>query len=85
MDTVPGGHFLERAHTLRHCREALRPELFVSQPSEVWSSEGSKDLYTRAAEKYEELKKKFQPQPLAEDVQRELNRIVKQADERLVK
>ena len=85
LDTVPGGHYLERAHTLHHCRDALRPKLFVSQPMEVWSSDGSKDLYTRAVEEYRELKKGLQPQPLAEDVQKEMNRIVRQADERLVK
>jgi trimethylamine--corrinoid protein Co-methyltransferase len=85
MDTVPIGHFLERPHTLKHCREALRPQLLASQPMPIWSSQGSKDLYTRAVERYEELKKKLQPQPLPEDVQRELDRIVKQADEHLVK
>lgn len=85
LDTVPGSHFLERPHTLRHCREALRTELFVSQPREVWSSAGSKDLYTRAADRYKELKKELQPQQLAEDVQREMNRIVKEADEHLIK
>jgi trimethylamine:corrinoid methyltransferase-like protein len=85
MDTVPGGHFLERAHTLKHCREALRTELFVSQPREVWNAEGSKDLYARAVEKYRGLKKKLQSQELPEDVKRELNAIVKKADERLAK
>jgi len=85
LDTVPIGHFLERAHTLKYCREALRPELLVSQPMELWSTEGSKDLNTRAVEKYRELKKGLQPQQLPEDVQKELDRIVKQADERLVK
>jgi trimethylamine:corrinoid methyltransferase-like protein len=85
MDTVPGGHFLERAHTLKHCREALRTELFVSQPREVWSAEGSKDLYARAVENYKELKKQLRPQQLPEEVQRELNAIVKKADECLAK
>jgi trimethylamine--corrinoid protein Co-methyltransferase len=85
LDTAPVGHFLDRPHTLKHCHEALRLELLVSQPMAIWSSEGGKELYTRALEKYEELRKKFQPQPLAQDMQEELNRIVKQADEHLVK
>ena len=85
FDTVPGGHFLERPHTLKHCREELRTELFVSDPIEVWSSEGSKDLYTRTLDKYRELKKKMQPQQLPEDVQEEMNLIMKRANERLVK
>lgn len=85
LDIAPGGNFLELAHTLKHCREALRTELFVNQPREVWSSEGRKDLYTRAVDKYRELKKRLQPQQLPEDVKKELNQIVKQADERLAK
>jgi len=85
LDTLPGGYFLERAHTRKHCREALRPELFVRVPAEVWSLEGSKDFYTRALEKYRELKKRMKPQELPEDVQREMNRIVEKADERLAK
>jgi trimethylamine:corrinoid methyltransferase-like protein len=85
LDTVPGSHFLERDHTLKHCREALRPELFVRVPAEMWSLEGGKDFYARALEKYRELKKQLKPQELPEEVQRELNRIVKQADKHLVK
>ena len=85
LDTAPSGHFLERHHTLQHCREALRPELFVGQPMELWSSEGSKDLHTRAVDRYKELKRGLQPQRLPEDVQKEVNRIVESADEHLVK
>lgn len=85
MDTTPGGHFLEREHTLRHCREALRTDLFVRVPADMWRLESGKDFNTRALEKYRELKQKMQPQELPEDVQRELNLIVKHADEHLAK
>ncbi len=85
LDTAPGGHFIERRHTLQHCREALRPELFVLPAMEIWESEGGKDLYTRAVDKYRELKKELHPQPLPDDVQREMNLIVKRADEHLAK
>ncbi len=85
LDTVPGSHYLERAHTLRHCREALRLDLFVSQSRDDWVSAGSKDLCARALDKYRELKGSLQPQQLPGDVAREMNRIARQADERLVK
>ena len=85
MDTPPGGHFIDRQHTLRHCRDALRPELFLNEALEAWSSKGSKDLRTRAKDRYRELKKAMRPQSLPDDIQRELNLIVKRADERLVK
>ena len=71
--------------SVKYCRQALRPELLVSQPMELWSLHGSKDLYTRTVEEYRELKKKLQLQPLPDEVQRELNQIVKRADEHLVK
>lgn len=76
---------MERAHTLKHCREAIRTELFISQSRGVWSAEGGKDLYTQALDKYEELKKRLQPKELPGDVQNELNRIAKHTDEHLVK
>ncbi len=86
VDTIPGtGHFLDRAHTLRHCREAVLNELFVSKPYDDWKAEGSKDLYTRALDKYRELKKTLKPLELPKEVQKELDQIVKHADEHLVK
>ena len=85
LNTDPGGHFLERTHTLEHCREALRPKLFIHKEWEIWNSEGKKNLYTRAFEEYKVIKNSLQPQPLPEDVRKELNLIVKKADEKLVK
>ncbi|MCK4723719.1 MAG: trimethylamine methyltransferase family protein [Dehalococcoidia bacterium] len=85
LDTVPLGHYLEREHTLRHCRDTLRTELFVSQSRDSWSAEGSKDLYARALDKYVELKKLLKPLDLSEGEKKEIDRIVSQADQRLVK
>jgi trimethylamine--corrinoid protein Co-methyltransferase len=85
METMPGGHFLEQAHTLQHCREGLRTELFISRPYETWKAEHSKDLHARAVEKYRKMKKELNPLGLHEGVQKELNRIVKHADDHLVK
>lgn len=85
LDVKPGGHFLESQHTLKHCREVLRPELFINLDPEAWKSAGSKDLNARALEKYKEVEKSLKPLELPEDVQKEFDRIVKQADKRLVK
>jgi trimethylamine--corrinoid protein Co-methyltransferase len=87
LDTAPGtGHFMDRAHTLKHCREALRPELFMLPRSvEIWEAEGRKDLYARAVDKYREMKKELQPEQLPEEVQKEMNLIAKRADERLAR
>ncbi|MFC1956221.1 trimethylamine methyltransferase family protein [Chloroflexota bacterium] len=86
INTVPGvGHYMDRMHTVKHCREVLRTELFIDQSLDDWKAEGSKDLLTRALEEYREVKKKLQPLPLDEDVKKELTRIIKHADEHLIK
>jgi len=86
LDTVPAtGHYLERKHTLKHCHDAILPGLMFRAQAAIWRTEGAKELYTRALEKYRELEKRMKPLELPEEVQREINRIVKQADKRLAK
>ncbi|MFC1956044.1 trimethylamine methyltransferase family protein [Chloroflexota bacterium] len=86
MDTAPGtGQFLDRLHTMKHCREALRSELFVTEPYDTWKAAGGKDLRTRALDKYRETKKSLKPLDLPEELKREFDCIVKHADEHLVK
>jgi trimethylamine--corrinoid protein Co-methyltransferase len=52
---TPGSHFLEGAHTLRHCREQHRPRLFARQARDQWLEAGGPDLLARARSRYEEL------------------------------
>jgi trimethylamine:corrinoid methyltransferase-like protein len=85
LETVPGGHFLERDHTMRHCREGVRSDLFNYQPRDIWRSEGGKCLYTRALEKYGELRRGLKPLDLAEDLRRDLNGTVENARKKLVR
>ena len=85
LATQPGDHFLETAHTLRHCRDAIRVRLFSNQPYEGWKAQGSKDLYARAVDEYYALKTKMKPLNLSVELKREFDRIVKHADEHLVK
>jgi trimethylamine:corrinoid methyltransferase-like protein len=85
LNTEPGGHYLELAHTLKHCREALRAGLSVTQPRDTWLAEDGKDLHARMVEEYSEIKKKLHPVELPEEVKRELDRIVRTADKRLAR
>jgi trimethylamine:corrinoid methyltransferase-like protein len=78
-----GGHYLRQKHTLKHCRDAVRPDLFVAEPLDAWQTGGSKDLYQRAVEKYRELRATLAPLDLAEDVRRDMDAVVRRADERL--
>ncbi|MCP4117725.1 MAG: hypothetical protein GY737_20470, partial [Desulfobacteraceae bacterium] len=59
LNNAPHSQFLTTTHTLNHCREIIRPDLFASKSVEDWEAEGGKDLYERAVEKYRELKKQL--------------------------
>ncbi|MFC1955150.1 trimethylamine methyltransferase family protein [Chloroflexota bacterium] len=86
LQTVPmTGNYLERAHTVKHCRDAILPELFIRCTAHTWRQDGSKDLYARTLERYRELKKQLKPVSLSKEVQKELDGIVKQADKELAK
>jgi trimethylamine:corrinoid methyltransferase-like protein len=84
LNTLPGGHFLEKEHTMRHCREALRPGLFNYQPREIWDTEGGKDLNARTLERYRAMRKDLRPLELPREVQREMDLIVQRARKNLV-
>ena len=45
IDAGAGGHYLRRKHTLRHCREMIRPDLFVPDVLDNWIAAGRKDLH----------------------------------------
>jgi trimethylamine--corrinoid protein Co-methyltransferase len=83
IDAGAGGHYLRRKHTLRHCREMIRPDLLVPDVLDNWIAAGRKDLQTRATELYRELKKDLQPLPLPDDVKRDMDNVVKAADKAL--
>jgi trimethylamine:corrinoid methyltransferase-like protein len=79
----PGDHFLERNHTLNHCRDALRPDLLLNESWEHWIEAGEKDLFERAIEKYRRIGASSSGQVLPERAIEEMNRITKMADEKL--
>ena len=84
FEHAPDGQFIANSHTLRHCRDGIRPDLFAADSVDTWKDQGGKDLYERAVEKYNALKKEFKPQVLSDDVIKEMEKIVKRADEKLV-
>ncbi len=80
LNMEPGGNFLVLDHTLEHCRENIRPELFAADSYDFWKEKGEKDLYRRAVDRYHALKKKLKPPCLPADVQRDMEEVVKKAD-----
>jgi len=74
----PGGNFLTDKHTLKYFKtEYYRPHIFNRGTREIWQSKGAKDLNENAREKAKTILKEHKPAPLADDVVKELDSIIK--------
>jgi trimethylamine:corrinoid methyltransferase-like protein len=85
VETKPGDHFLTSPHTLAHCRDGFMPQHFVRVSRESWERQGRKDLLERALAQYRTLAAKENPSLLDDPGCQELDRIVRAADQLLVK
>lgn len=72
----PGGHFLAHPHTRAHMRERWRSELFLRDTWDEWVANGRPDPRDRARQKVREILATHEPEPLADDLDRELRKIV---------
>jgi len=70
-------------HTLRRCRNLIRPDLFIPGAIDDWEAGGRKDLYQRAVKKYHDLKKELAPPALSEETRKEMDKIARRADKHL--
>jgi trimethylamine--corrinoid protein Co-methyltransferase len=74
------GDFLSLDATMRHMRETSQPELIDRRVREDWERRGATDMYQRAMEKAKELLADHHPEPLPDDVLRQVRGIVDKAD-----
>ncbi|OGV95911.1 hypothetical protein A2W24_01100 [Microgenomates group bacterium RBG_16_45_19] len=72
----PGGHFLDKPHTLRHFRENHNSPLINRQNYEDWMTSGSKTMNDRLTEKVQDILVHHHPQSLSDDVVREMEKII---------
>lgn len=79
----PGGNFLGEKSTIKNMRsgEWLIPRMGVHEPEKTWERSSKKDILDEAREKIDHILKTHQPLPLADEIQDELNRICKKAQE----
>ena len=70
------GSYLGTKHTRKHHRETWYPDLFERGNYQDWESKGSKALAERARERVETILNEHQPEPLFDDVQIKINKIV---------
>lgn len=78
-----GGHFLSERHTLDHLRsEQVQSTVIDRRVREDWADLGSKSIIQSANEKAAELIRTHKPDPLPEDMAKELKRIVRSAEQK---
>jgi len=79
----PGGHFLGEKSTIANMRsgEWLLPRLGVHDAKQSWELAGKKDILEEAREKVEHLLSTHDPLPLSEEVEKELDKIQKRANQ----
>jgi trimethylamine--corrinoid protein Co-methyltransferase len=79
----PGGLFLGEKSTVANmrCGEWMIPRLGVHRAQELWEMEGKKNILEEAREKVENLLSTHKPLPLSDEVERELDKIQKRANQ----
>jgi len=86
QEVGPKGTFLEKSHTRKHFRKGLWfPSLLNREVYDVWRDKGGKGMEERCKERKEEILASYEPQPLDDDVLRDLNSIVQDAKKVLQK
>ncbi len=78
------GSFLAEEHTVRHFRDELWfPELLDRRYWDTWAADGKKDMAQRCQEKKNRLLREHTPVPLGDDVQREVDQLLRDAQRHL--
>ncbi len=79
----PGGHFMEEISTVANMRsgEWLIPRLGIHEAQETWEKAGRKDILEEAREKVENLLSTHKPLSLSNEIEKELDKIQKRANQ----
>ncbi len=79
-DVGPRGNFLGQRHTLNHIRtEHFLPRIFNRQTREDWERDGALDVREVARQRAREILASHQPEPLPEEIDKELLDIIQHA------
>jgi len=79
----PAGHFLNQKHTLHYIKqEHFLPLLADRQSRQKWEEGGSKSMTDRAHEEVERVLSKHKVDPLPDDMEAELERIIRDVEKR---
>lgn len=76
----PAGHFLDRAHTLRHMRTQSQPRLIDRRRWEKWQAAGATDIHARAAAEARRILLEHTPQALPAPTAAEIRAIIEETE-----
>lgn len=80
-EVEPGGHFLNKRHTLNHGDEHIRPELFFRDSYDNWAEAGEKDAFVRAHEYVESQLDAYERPPIDTEMESDLDAYIDNAIE----
>lgn len=78
----PDGFYIDHDHTYKHFRERWYPSLFERDNYDGWLSRGGQTLAERATDKVAKILAEHKPDPLPEDVARQVKAVVQRAEEK---
>ncbi|MDR5672203.1 trimethylamine methyltransferase family protein [Halalkaliarchaeum sp. AArc-GB] len=82
-EVEPGGHFLDKRHTLNHCKtDHYMSEIYDRQSTDDWENQGEKTSFELAREKVDARLEEYEQPPLDEDLAAELERYVEKGSEK---
>lgn len=83
----PGHNFLGTEHAFKHFRKETWLDYTITErrPRSLWRRDGSKDIKQRALDKTRHILKTHEPEPLAREIQAELDQTVKEVEARAAK
>lgn len=79
----PGGHFLDKPHTLKHFREHYHSPIIDRQNYDEWLNSGAKTMNDKMESKVQDILNNHVPDPLPEDVVHEMEAMIERATIRL--
>lgn len=81
----PGGNYLIHEHTMKYFRDVRWfPKITNRDKWEAWGKKGAKDMRQRANEKARQILAEHHPQCLSDDIRKELDKMAKKSQERVL-
>ena len=74
------GDFLRSKYTFAHMRDCSAPKIFDRRNYDQWEENGKTDAYMKGAERAREILADHRPEPLDDDVNRQLQAIIEKYD-----